>query len=479
MSHKILIVDDDESIRFVLNKTLKKEGYEVQEAKDGVAGLALLKKGQFPLAFMDIRMPGLDGLSVLKQMKEAEVDTCVIMMTAQGTMSTAIEAMKLGAFDYITKPFDVEEVKLLASRAMDNRAMVAEVESLKASLRERYEVGQIIGQAPSMREIFKDVGRVSGTDVTVLITGESGTGKELIARAIHAHSKRVAGPYVVVNSAAIPRELMESELFGHEKGAFTGAVARKIGKFEQASGGTLFLDEIGDMDLNLQAKLLRALQEREFERVGSTETIKTDARIIAATHVELEDAVGEGKFREDLFYRLNVVSLHLPPLRQRKEDIPALAEHFLDKTSQELGAPKKRLTPKALKRLIEYEWPGNVRELENCIKRAVVLSSSLAILPEDVEVLMKGEKDGITITDGITFEGLLEERIHSFLKKNKKLDKSDLYDSVIALVERPLIISALSETNYNQLKAAELLGINRNTLRKKIFELRISNKKNP
>ncbi len=477
--HKILIIDDDESIRFVLNKTLTKEGFEVQEAKDGVAGLALLKKGQYPLAFMDIKMPGQDGLSVLKQMKEAELDTCVIMMTAQGTMSTAIEAMKLGAFDYITKPFDVEEVKLLAARAMDNRAMVAEVENLKASLRERYEVGQIIGQAPLMREIFKDVGRVAGTDVTVLITGESGTGKELIARAIHAHRKRVAGPLVVVNSAAIPRELMESELFGHEKGAFTGAVSRKIGKFEQAAGGTLFLDEIGDMDLNLQAKLLRALQEREFERVGSTMTLKADVRIIAATHRELADAVSEGQFREDLFYRLNVVSLNLPPLRMRKEDVPALAAHFLEKTAQELGAPMKQVTPKALKRLMEYDWPGNVRELENCIKRAVVLSSSMAILPEDLEVLMKGEKEGMRITGGITFEGLLEERIHSFLKKTKKLGKSDLYDSVIALVERPLIMSALSETNYNQLKAADLLGINRNTLRKKIFELRIPNKKNP
>ncbi len=477
MPHKILIVDDDDSIRCVLKKALTKEGYEVAEAKDGPGGLVALRGGGFPLAFMDIRMPGMDGLAVLERMKEAGVDTYVIMMTAQGTMRTAIEAMKLGAFDYITKPFDVDEVTLLAARALDNRAMAAEVENLKASLRERYEVGAIIGQSPAMRDIFKDVGRVSGTDVTVLITGESGTGKELIARAIHAHSRRVGGPFIVVNSAAIPSELMESELFGHEKGAFTGAASRKIGKFEQAAGGTLFLDEIGDMDLNLQAKLLRALQEKEFERVGGTETIKSDARIIAATHRDLAEAVASGKFREDLFYRLNVVTLHLPPLRERKEDIPALAVHFLEKTAQELGVPQKSMTPKALKRLTDYNWPGNVRELENCIKRAVVLSSSTAILPEDVEVLMRGEKEGERAMVDMTLEGMLKDRIHCFIKKTKKLGKSDVYASVLALVERPLIVSALAETNYNQVKAAELLGINRNTLRKKITELSIPVKK--
>jgi len=477
MANKILIIDDDESIRFVLKKSLSKEGYEVTEARDGAAGLAGLKKGGYPLAFMDIRMPVMDGLAVLTQMKESAIDTYVIMMTAQGTMKTAIDAMRLGAFDYITKPFDIDEIVLLAQRALDNRAMAAEVESLKATLRERYEVGAIIGQAQSMREIFKDVGRVAGTDVTVLITGESGTGKELIARAIHAHSKRVGRPFVVVNSAAIPRELMESELFGHEKGAFTGATARKAGKFESASGGTLFLDEIGDMDFNLQAKLLRALQEKEFERVGGNETIKSDVRIIAATHRDLDVAVSEQKFREDLFYRLNVVSLHLPPLRERKEDIPVLAEHFLDKVAQELGAPKKSLTAKALKRLGDYDWPGNVRELENCIKRSVVLSSSAAILPEDVEVLMKGEKDGGRPADDRTLDGLLLDRIHCYLKKTRKLGENDVYDQVLAIVEKPLIESALAETNYNQLKAADMLGINRNTLRKKIAELGIPLKK--
>ncbi|MGA2192231.1 MAG: sigma-54 dependent transcriptional regulator, partial [Nitrospirota bacterium] len=258
----------------------------------------------------------------------------------------------------------------------------------------------------------------------------------------------------------------------------TGAASRKTGKFEKAGGGTIFLDEIGDMDMNLQAKLLRALQEKEFERVGGTETIKTDVRIIAATHRDLGDAVAAGKFREDLFYRLNVVSLHLPPLRDRKEDIPALAEHFLEKMAQELGAPKKSLTPKAMKRLSEYDWPGNVRELENCIKRAVVLSSSNAVLPEDVEVLMKGDSD-LKAAEKMTMENLLDDRIRCFLKKTKKLGKSDIYDTVIALIEKPLISGALEETNYNQIRAADLLGINRNTLRKKITELRIPLKKTP
>ena len=475
MPPRILIVDDDESIRFVLNKALTKEGFQVVEAKDGPSALSLLKSGEFPIAFMDIRMPGMDGLAVLGRMKEAGVDTYVIIMTAQGTMRTAIEAMKLGAFDYMTKPFDVEEVSLIVKRAMDSRAMAAEVENLKASLRERYEVGAIVGQSQTMQDVFKTIGRVAATDVTVLITGESGAGKELIARAIHVYSRRVAGPLVVVNSAAIPSELMESELFGHEKGAFTGAASRKIGKFEQAKGGTLFLDEIGDMDISLQAKLLRALQEKEFERVGGTETIHADVRIIAATHRNLEELVAARGFREDLYYRLNVVSIHLPPLRERRQDIPLLVEHFLDKTAQELGAAKKSVAPKAMKRLMEYNWPGNVRELENCVKRAVVLSSSTAILPEDVEVLMKGGGAGVPIpkTQDMTLDALIQDRVHCFIKKTRKLDRSNIYDSVIALVEGPLITTALAETNYNQLKAADLLGINRNTLRKKIRDLNI------
>ena len=473
MTSRILVVDDDDSIRFVLTRALGKEGYNVSEAVDGLKGLDALKTGGYDVAFMDIRMPGMDGLTALGQLHAAGVGTFVIMMTAQGTMKTAIEAMKQGAFDYITKPFDIDEVKLLVRRALESRAMAAEVENLKASLRERYEVGAIVGRSASMQEIFKTVGRVAATDVTVLITGESGTGKELIARAVHAHSNRVGGPLVVVNSAAIPHDLMESELFGHEKGAFTGATAKKPGKFEQADGGTLFLDEIGDMDINLQAKLLRALQEKEFQRVGGTETVKADARVVAATNRSLDEMVAEGKFREDLYYRLNVVSLMLPPLRERKEDIPELTEHFLDKASVELGVPKKTVMPKAMKRLMDYDWPGNVRELENCIKRAVVLSSSTALLPEDVEVLMKGSKTQAVSADGMTLDSLLGERIHCFIKKSRNLEQGDLYDTVMALVERPLITSALEESGYNQVKAAELLGINRNTIRKKIKELGI------
>jgi len=473
MSQRILVVDDDDSIRFVLEKALNKEGYGVVVCDDGLKGLAELQKGGFDIAFMDIRMPGMDGLSVLGRMHEEGIGTSVIMMTAQGTMKTAIEAMKLGAYDYITKPFDVDEVKLLIGRALDNRAMAAEVENLKATLRERYEAGSIVGETPAMQEIFKTVGRVAATDVTVLITGESGTGKELIARALHAHSKRVGGPMVVVNSAAIPSELMESELFGHEKGAFTGATSRKTGKFELADSGTLFLDEIGDMDLNLQAKLLRVLQEKEFERVGGNAPIRSDARVIAATHRDLDALSSEGKFRQDLFYRLNVVSIHLPPLRERKEDIPPLVEHFLEKASIELGVAKKIVTPKALKKISEYDWPGNVRELENCIKRAVVLSSSNALLPEDVDVVIEGENSKAGHDRDTTFEGILSDRIHCFLKKTSKQDKGNVYETVMSLVERPLITHTLAECGGNQVKAAELLGINRNTLRKKINELGI------
>jgi len=477
MPNKILVVDDDDAIRFVLRKALTGEGYEVSEEKDGPGGLAALKSGGYPVAFMDVRMPGMDGLSVLGRLAESGVDTSVIMMTAQGTMKTAIEAMKRGAFDYITKPFDIDEVKLLARRAFEARATAAEVENLKASLRERYEVGAIVGDSADMREIFKTIGRVAPTDVTVLINGESGTGKELIARAIHAHSQRVGGPLVVVNTAAIPRELMESELFGHEKGAFTGASSMKAGKFERAEGGTLFLDEIGDMELSLQAKLLRVLQEKEYERVGGNRTLKADVRIIAATHRDLAELVSQERFREDLFYRLNVVTINLPPLRARKEDVPALVEHFLEKAAVELGVPKKTVMPKAMKRILAYDWPGNVRELENCIKRAVVLSSSTAILPEDVEVLMKGEKTTGAGIDGMSMEGLLEERIHCFIKKSGKLGTGELYSSVMGSVEKILISRALEESGYNQLKAADMLGINRNTLRKKIKEYEIPLKK--
>jgi two-component system nitrogen regulation response regulator GlnG len=374
--------------------------------------------------------------------------------------------MRRGAYDYITKPFDIDEVNLLVKKALDVRRLSQEVDTLRAEVREKYE-GGLVGTTPSMQEIYKTIGRVAESDATVLIHGESGTGKELVARAIHYHSRRSGRPFVAVNSAAIPSELLESELFGHEKGAFTGAVARKIGKFEAASGGTLFLDEIGDMSVALQGKLLRVLQEREFERVGGNETIRTDVRVIAATHHSLERMVRENSFREDLFYRLNVIQINLPPLRKRKDDIVPLAEHFLQKHEQ--GAMRKVLTPETKKVLRAYDWPGNVRELENAVQRAVTLSQGDKIFPDALPQQLFRPGQGVTIS----FESFLEEKLSDLVERLGGLDKGDIYDMVIQRVERPLITLVLRKTEGNQVRAAGLLGINRNTLRKKIKDLGI------
>src|SRR5512146_1998568 len=313
-NERVLIADDDESVRWVLKKALEKEGIETALAKDGNEALERLKEGDISIVLMDIRMPGMGGLEALDTIRSAGDGPAVIIMTAQATMQNAIEAMRRGAFDYITKPFDLDEVNILIRKAIEVRRLSQEVTALRAEVREKYE-GGLVGNTAAMQEIYKTIGRVAESDATVLIHGESGTGKELVARAIHYHSERAGRPFVAVNSAAIPSELLESELFGHEKGSFTGAVARNIGKFEAAAGGTLFLDEIGDMNLPLQGKLLRVLQEREFERVGGTESIKTDVRVIAATHRNLEKAVRDKRFREDLFYRLNVIQINIPPLR--------------------------------------------------------------------------------------------------------------------------------------------------------------------
>jgi two-component system nitrogen regulation response regulator GlnG len=382
-------------------------------------------------------------------------------------MQNAIEAMRHGAFDYITKPFDIDEVNILVTKAIEVRRLSLEVNALRAEVREKYE-GGLVGNTPAMQEIYKTIGRVAESDATVLVHGESGTGKELVARAIHYHSRRAGRPFVAVNSAAIPSELLESELFGHEKGAFTGAVARKIGKFEAAAGGTIFLDEIGDMDLPLQGKLLRVLQEREFERVGSTESIKTDVRVIAATHQNLEKAVREKQFREDLFYRLNVIQINIPPLRKRKDDIIPLAEYFMHKYQP--GSGKARvLTAETLKVLRVYDWPGNVRELENAVQRAVTLSQGDKIFPDALPPQIFKPGHGVALS----FENFLEEKLSDLVDRMGGLDAGDIYSMVIQRVEKPLITLVLKKTEGNQLRAANLLGINRNTLRKKIRELGI------
>jgi len=385
---RVLVADDEQSIRFVLKKAMEKKGYSVDLAEDGIQALEKIKGERYSLIFMDIMMPGESGLDILTKV----TDTPVIIMTAQDTMKNAVEAMKRGAYDYITKPFDIEEVNILAARAINAWKLSKEVAELKREIKGKYAVGgEIVGKSEAMKQLYKLIGKVSASDLTVLIQGESGTGKELIARAIHYHSNRSSGPFIAVNSSAIPKDLLESEFFGHEKGAFTGAHERKIGKFEVADGGTLFLDEIGDMPIDLQAKILRVIQEKEFERVGGNKPIRADIRIVTATNRNLETAIREGRFREDLYYRLNVVPIIVPPLRERMGDIPLLVEHFLRRFRDELDVEEKGMTPEAMRILNSYEWPGNVRELENTVKRAMVMSSGSKILPEDLPTAIFGE----------------------------------------------------------------------------------------
>jgi two-component system, NtrC family, nitrogen regulation response regulator GlnG len=466
-NEKVLIVDDDESVRWVLKKSLEKDGIETILAKDGTEAFDRLKEGGVAIMLMDIRMPGMSGFEVLDKIQVENRGISVIIMTAQATMQNAIEAMRRGAFDYITKPFDLDEVNMLVRKAIDVRRLSQEVTALRAEVREKYE-GGLVGNTAAMQEIYKTIGRVAESDATVLIHGESGTGKELVARAIHYHSKRAGRPFVAVNSAAIPSELLESELFGHEKGSFTGAIGRKIGKFEAAAGGTLFLDEIGDMDLPLQGKLLRVLQEKEFERVGGTDSIKTDVRVLAATHHNLEKMVREKLFREDLFYRLNVIQINIPPLRKRKDDIIPLAEFFMQKY-QASDSKKKILTPETLKVLRAYDWPGNVRELENAVQRAITLSQGDKIFPDALPPQIFKPGQGAHLS----FESFLEEKLADLVERMGGLERGDIYSMVLQRVEKPLITLVLKKTEGNQVRAAHLLGINRNTLRKKIKELGI------
>ncbi len=467
INEKVLIVDDDESVRWVLKKSLEKAGIEAYAVKDAHEAFDRLKENDIAVVLMDIRMPGMTGFEALDRIQSEGRGVSVIIMTAQATMQNAIEAMRRGAFDYITKPFDLDEVNILVGKALEVRRLSQEVNALRAEVREKYE-GGLVGNTAAMQEIYKTIGRVAESDATVLINGESGTGKELVARAIHYHSKRAGRPFIAVNSAAIPSELLESELFGHEKGAFTGAIGRKIGKFEAAAGGTLFLDEIGDMNLPLQGKLLRVLQEKEFERVGGTEPIKTDVRVLAATHQNLEKGVREKRFREDLFYRLNVIQINIPPLRKRKDDIVPLAEFFMQKYQAGDGK-KKILTPETLKALRAYDWPGNVRELENAVQRAITLSQADKIFPDALPPQIFKPGQGAHLS----FENFLEEKLADLVERMGGLERGDIYSMVLQRVEKPLITLVLKRTDGNQVRAAHLLGINRNTLRKKIKDLGI------
>jgi two-component system nitrogen regulation response regulator GlnG len=463
------VVDDEEGVRWALTKALQRAGHRVLLAADGDAGLAAAMDAGVELVLLDLRLPGRDGLAVLKELLARRPDLPVIMLTAHGTLPVAVEAMKAGAYDYIGKPFDTDELLLVVAKALEARALAAEVSRLRAGDDAAVELGGIVGSGPAMQQIFKAVGKVAGTELTVLLRGESGTGKELIARAIHENSRRRGKPFVPVNCAAIPRELLESELFGHERGAFTGAVAARRGRFEQAEGGTLFLDEIGDMDLGLQTRLLRVLQERRIERLGGEGSHRVDVRVVAATNQDLEAATARKAFREDLFYRLNVVTVHLPPLRDRREDIPALAAHFLAAFALEEGQPPKRLSPEAVDLLTAARWPGNVRELENVVKRAAALAPTPVILPDHLpDALQSGPGEGAAAGPPFPAEWLRAE-----LQRLQGSRDGRLHEHFLAAMERPLLELVLRRTGGNQLRAAELLGINRNTLRKRIRDLAV------
>ena len=471
--NRILVADDEESMRWVLSKALKKKGFMVDLARDGNEALQLIRSNDYDLAILDIKMPGISGLDLLDKVRELKSDLLVVIMTAEASMRNAVEAMKRGAYDYLTKPFDLDVIDAIIEKVNRARELTSQVTVLREELKDRYQLEKtIIGNSPAMREVYKSIGKVAPSDITVLIQGESGTGKELIARAIHVNSKRLGKPFIAINCAAIPKELLESELFGFEKGAFTGAMDRKLGKFEQANGGTIFLDEIGDMPLDLQAKILRILQEKEVTRTGGNQNIAVDVRIVAATNQNLEEMAHRKQFREDLYYRLNVVPIQLVPLRERRDDLPLLVDYFLLKTCAELETPPKKCSPEAMALISGYGWPGNIRELENTIKRAVILSSDPLLTPADFPGLRAGRAGSETAsTEEHSLEDLIDQKLRSCFVNIDKMEAGDVYNLVLKQMERPLISFVLEKTRGNQVKAADILGINRNTLRKKIQEL--------
>jgi two-component system, NtrC family, response regulator PilR len=446
LKDKILVVDDEQSMREFLEIMLKKEGYRVSLASNGEEVLKLLERDIFDLVLLDVRMPKMDGIAVLKRIKALATETIVIMITAYASHDTAVKAMKEGAYDYITKPFKIDEIKLIIKNALEKKNLQKENSLLKQVVRDRYHFDNIIGQSPRMQALYDLLEKVSPTKTNILVTGESGTGKELVAKAIHYNSPRKDRPFVTLNCGAIPESLIESELFGHMKGAFTDAIATKKGLFEVADEGTLFLDEISELPLLMQVKLLRVLQDREFKRVGGTEDLRVDVRIIAATNKDLEEAVREKRFREDLFYRLNVIQIKLPPLRERMDDIPRLAMHFLKKFSAELNKTISIVSPEAHRLLQDYAYPGNVRELQNIIERAVALESS---------------------------EELTAQNLSSYLDQHLQIKKGGLdldipsegLEKFVEEIERTLLVKALDRTHGIKTKAAELLGINFRSMR--------------
>ena len=449
----ILVADDDASIRSLLKQLLSDEGFAVVEASTGVEVVDKVKESSPDLVIMDVRMPELDGIEALSRVKATNPKTAVLIMTAFGSSNAAIRAMELGAFDYITKPFELDKISHTVKRVLAYQDLTAEVEVLRDEISTLVQTERIVGNSPAMQEVYKTIGKVAKADATVLITGESGTGKELVAEALHFNSNRRSGPLVKVSCAALPETLLEAELFGHEKGSFTGAMTQRRGRFEMADKGTIFLDEIGEMTVATQTKLLRVLQERKLERIGSSLPIKIDIRIVCATNKDLQKSVEQQKFRDDLYYRLNVINIHMPPLRDRKEDIPSLVEHFLAKHRYSATAQPAAISEEAIRRLIEYNWPGNVRELENVIERAVVLSRGQIITSRELPFGDHEAGDGEDSDSGDEPKG-----DSSFFKKS------------VAQFEKDLIMKALRDANGNRSKAAEMLGIYRRLLYAKIKE---------
>ncbi len=455
MEHRILIADDEENIRFVLRKALEKEGYKIDEAQDGIEALNKIRRNLYDLALVDIKMPKMDGFTLIEKIMKIRPYLTIIVITAYGSKEITQKVVEMGVYDYFNKPVDLVELRIVVKRALQKVKMERELLQLKEDISEKYEYTEIIATSPKMKKVFDILNKIVDKDVTVLITGESGTGKELIARAIHYNSKRKDRPFIKMNCAAIPETLLESELFGYEKGAFTGADKRKVGKFEMANGGTIFLDEIGDMPLSTQAKILRVLQEREIERIGGYDSIFVDIRVIAATNQNLEKKVAEKKFREDLYFRLNVIKIELPPLRERKEDIPLLVEHFLKIYSKKFGKDVKKVSPEVIKYLMEYKWPGNIRELENVIQRAVVLANKDEIT---VDLLPQNILLNESFTSG-------EPSIFNF-DWNKTLPEQ--IDKVIAHYEKKFLTEALIKFKGTKEELAEKLGISRKNLYNKL-----------
>jgi nitrogen regulation protein NR(I) len=466
----LLIVDDERNVLYALERGLRADGLRIVTAPSGTAGIELVRGEKPDAVLLDVRLPDRSGLDVLRELRQIDPKLPVIIMTTHGTADTAIEAMQRGAFDYVLKPWDLEELTDLVDKALATGRLSHVPARIEPASDGDDRVDRVIGRSPAMQSVFKEIGRIAGQNVTVLILGESGTGKELAARAIYDYSRRSEQPFLAINCAAIPESLLESELFGHEKGAFTGAERLRIGKFEQAHRGTLFLDEIGDAALATQAKILRVLQDGKFERVGGNETIQVDVRILAATSRDLDQAMQQKEFRPDLYFRLNTFTLRLPPLRERADDVPPLAEYFLQRFRRELGVDVRELSPESLELLKRYHWPGNVRELESALKYALVHSLGNVVTPQALPGTVRGRSDGTLPDPAQAEDGNLAD-VRSLVRSLLSTGSTRLSETVHAAVDRVLLEQVLASVGGHQARAAEILGLSRNTLRARLQQL--------